>query len=140
MIDQFSSTKTRFSPADRKCPRAQPWCTPPRSVVARPLPIPSPGLWPADDDGDLAFETHGEPPLSTQVTMSPSRLRRKFARAGRNGSHGPRDSPNFLCCSVYSLFAALDSALSARRPIAASCRTAFSSGGRQALGTPEAGC
>jgi hypothetical protein len=32
----------------------------------------------SDDAGDLAWETHTEPPLPTNVTMSPSRSLRKF--------------------------------------------------------------
>jgi hypothetical protein len=50
----------------------------------------------SDDAGDLAWETHTEPPLPTNVTMSPSRSLHKFARACRSGSYRPRDSPNFL--------------------------------------------
>jgi hypothetical protein len=73
---------------------------------------------------------HAEPPLPKNVTMSPSRSLRKFARAGRRGSCRG-DSPNFLCFCVYS-----DYRHSIRRcrrvePIAASCRTAFSSDKRQ---------
>jgi len=45
--------------------------------------------------------------------MSPSCSLRKFGRAGRNGSDGRRDSPNFLCCSVYSRTPPLDSGLRA---------------------------
>jgi len=83
---------------------------------------------------------HAEPRLPKNVTMSPSRSLRKFARAGRRGSYRPGDSPNFLCFCVYS-----DYRHSIRRcrrvePIAASCRTAFSSDQQLALGTRQAGC
>ena len=64
----------------------------------------------------------------TKDTMSPSCSLRKFARAAGNGSDGRGDSPNFLCCSVYSRTPALAGGL------------AFGGGSQQALGTLGAEC
>jgi len=84
----------------------------------------------------------GAPPCRASVAKKCHDVACPFAakvRGGRSGSW-PGDSPNFLCFCVYS-----DYRHSIRRcrrvePIAASCRTAFSSDERLALGTPQAGC
>lgn len=83
------------------------WCGTERHLVAE-------GQWPG---GNLAVERFFSAVRKCRwegpSPAPPRRQLRKFARAVRNDSDGRRDSPNFLCCSVYSPTPALDSALRA---------------------------